>query len=270
MTPTIYEFTDYREYLKAALPVSGEGRGSRNRLAETLNCQKGFVSQVLGGLTHFSPEHAIKISRFLSHDSEEEEFFLLLIHLGRSGSFDLSEFYKRKIKEILDRRKQIKGRIKTDQALSEADQTLYYSSWHFTAIHMCLMVPELRTRKAMSEYLGLSTEMVSRVLSFFVSRGLAEQKGGEYFSGPTRIHLPSDSPLVAKHHTNWRMQAIQSLDRQLPRDMHYSLIMSLSEEAAEKVRTILLNSVQEIEPVLKAAKDETVYALNLDLFNVSR
>jgi hypothetical protein len=54
------------------------------------------------------------------------------------------------------------------------------------------------------------------------------------------------------------------------KDMHYSLIMSLSEEAVEKIRNILLNSVQEIEPVLKVAKDETVYALNMDLFNVSR
>jgi uncharacterized protein (TIGR02147 family) len=270
MAKTIYEFRDYREYLQTALPVSGLGRGSRNRLAEALNCQKGFISQVLGGSVHFSPEHAIKISRFLQHDLAEEEFFLLLVHLGRSGSQDLADFYKKKMKEILETRKQIKERIKADSTLSESDQMLYYSSWHYTAVHMCLMVPHLRTRKEMCEYLGLSTETISRVLSFFLSRGLAEQKGNEFFAGPVRIHLPSDSPLISKHHANWRMQAVSSLDHQRPKDMHYSLIMSLSEDAAEKIKNILLNSVQEIEPVLKLAKDETVYALNMDLFNVSR
>jgi uncharacterized protein (TIGR02147 family) len=270
MTKLVYDYGDYKDYLRAALPISGEGRGSRNRLAETLNCQKGFVSQVLGGLVHFSLEHAVKISHFLEHDPGEEEFFLLLVHLGRSGSRDLSEFYRKKMDEILERRKQVKERIKAGSGLSESDQILYYSSWHYTAIHMCLMVPHLRTRKAMSEYLGLSGEAVSRVLNFFLSRGLAEQKGSEFGAGPTRIHLPADSPLISKHHANWRMQAVNSLDHQKPTDLHYSLIMSLSEEAAEKIRNILLDSVQEIEPVLKAARDETVYALNMDLFNVSR
>ena len=268
MLKDLFEFKDYRKYLESALPVSGEGRGSRNRLAEALNCQKGFVSQVLGGAVHFSLEHAVKISRFLNHDSNEEEFFLLLVHLGRSGSHDLSLFYEKRIKTILEKRKQIKERIKAESGISEADQMLYYSSWHYTAIHMCLMVPSLRTQKAICEYLGLSNEIVSRVLSFFIQRGFAEKKGNEFFAGPTRIHLPADSPLISKHHGNWRMRAIHSLDHRRSHDLHYSLVMSLSEEAAEKIRRILLHSVQEIEPVLKVAKDETVYTLNIDLFNI--
>ncbi len=246
MLKSLYDFTDYRVYLQTALPVAGEGRGSRNRLAEALNCQKGFISQVLGGTVHFSPEHAIKISRFLKHDPNEEEFFLLLVHLGRAGSHELVDFYKKKIREILEKRKQIKERIKAESGLSESDQILYYSSWHYTAIHMCLMVPHLRSRKAMCDYLGISIETVSRVLDFFVSRGLAIQKGNEFLSGPTRIHIPADSALVPKHHTNWRMQAIGSLDQRRPNDLHYSLIMSLSEEAAEKIKGALLQVVQEI------------------------
>lgn len=120
----------------------------------------------------------------------------------------------------------------------------------------------------MSDFLNLPVEIVSQVLSFFVRRGFAEQKGNEFFAGETRIHLPEDSPLVSRHHANWRMKAITSLDDKRPNDLHYSLVMSLSEEAAEKIRTILLQSVQEIEPVLKVAKDETVYALNIDLFHI--
>lgn len=66
------------------------------------------------------------------------------------------------------------------------------------------------------------------------------------------------------------MQAIVSLDQQRANDLHYSLIMSLSEEAAEKIKGAFLQTIHEIEPILKAAKDETVYALNLDLFNLTK
>jgi len=268
MQKSLYDCRDYRDYLKGALPISGEGRGSRNRLAEALNCNKGFISQVLGGSAHFSLEHAARISRFLNHDPEEREFFLLLVHLGRSGSKDLGEFYQTRMREILEKRKQIKERIRVRADLSEADQIRYYSSWHYTAIHMCLMVPELRTRKAMIGFLGISKDVVYPVLDFFVERGIAETRGNEFWSGPTRIHLPANSPLISKHHTNWRMRAITSLDQVRETDLHYSSVMSLSEESAAAIRAALLNAIQSVEPVIKSAKDETVYTLNMDLFSL--
>jgi len=66
------------------------------------------------------------------------------------------------------------------------------------------------------------------------------------------------------------MRAIESLDAPQERDLHYSLVMSISDEAAEKIREALLKTVQEIEPVLKAAEDKTVYTLNLDLFGLKK
>jgi hypothetical protein len=39
---------------------------------------------------------------------------------------------------------------------------------------------------------------------------------------------------------------------------------------AARIRVLLLNSIQEIEPILKEAPDETVYALNLDLFGIRK
>lgn len=267
---TVYDFSDYREFLKFSLPTEGASRGIRNRLAIALNCQKGFVSQVLTGLSHFSLEHGMKISQFLQLDEGEEEYFLLLIHLGRSGSKDLERFYEKKLSEIQEKRKQIKERIRTHSDLTDADQITYYSSWHYTAVHMCLMIPELRTRTAICKFLGLSPKAVSGVLNFLFSVSLAKQAGDQITAGSARIHINNDSPFISRHHTNWRMRAIDSLDTPQENDIHYSLIMSISEEAASKVREILLKTVQEIEPVLKAAEDKTVYSLNLDLFGLKK
>jgi len=267
---TVFDFKDYRAFLQEALPVEGPNRGARNRLAEALNCQKGFVSQVLGGRSHFSLEHGMRICRFLKLDPQEEEFFVLLLHHGRAGSKELESFYERKLADILERRKEIKERIRSNSELSEAEQMTYYSSWHYTAVHMCLFLKRARTRTAIAEFLGVSPQIVARVLEFLLSVGIARQEGDEFISGPTRFHVSKDSPFVSRHHTNWRMRAIHSLDEPGKQDLHYSLIMSVSDEAAGQIREILLKGIQDVEPVLQAAEDKTVYALNIDLFALEK
>lgn len=266
----VYDFNDYREFLKFMLPTDGEQRGIRTKLADALNCQKGFISQVLSGPSHLSLEHAIKVSRFLKLEAADEEYFLLLVHLGKAGSKDLEEFYKKRMAEIIERRKEIKERIKAKSDLTEAEQMTYYSSWHYTAIHMCLYSSDLRKKGLIANSLGISDSVVSRVLDFLVNTGLAKEDGDEYAAGPARIHLPKSSPLVSKHHSNWRMRAIDSFDSPRENDLHYSLVMSISDEAAEKIKEVLLKTIQEVEPILKAAEDKCVYTLNMDLFALSK
>lgn len=44
--------------------------------------------------------------------------------------------------------------------------------------------------------------------------------------------------------------------------------MSISKAAAEQIRTILLQSIQAAEPVIREAKDEAVFVLAFDLFEM--
>jgi uncharacterized protein (TIGR02147 family) len=268
MNLSVFDFRNYREYLKEALPTQGPSRGGRSKLAAALGCQNGFVSLVLSGEGNFSPEHAMTISRFLNHDEEERDYFLLLVQFERAGSKDLESHYKKKVDEIHARRKEIRERIQVKSTLSEADHLTYYSSWHYAAIHMSLYTPALQTRESLANYFHLPTAKVSQIVNFLTSIGLVEEKNHRLFPKPSRIHLSPDSPLIAKHHTNWRMKSIQSLDEPRPRDLHYSAILSLDEEAVEKIREILLLALQNSEPILKAAKDETVYVTTIDLFQL--
>src|SRR5262249_18740940 len=148
------------------------------------------------------------------------------------------------------------------------ERMTYYSSWIYTAVHMSLMIPGLDSRAAIGSYLGVAEPAVNAALEFLRGVGLAKFADDRWQAGPARLHLPAQSPLVAKHHTNWRMRAIASLDAPGETDLHYSSIMSLSREAAEKIRELLLNAIQAIEPMIREARDEGVYTLNLDLFDV--
>jgi uncharacterized protein (TIGR02147 family) len=268
MTRPVFNYLDYRQYLREAIPTSGPERGQRTRLAEMLGCQNGFVSSVFGGNGHFSPEHGLHISRFLGHTEEEQDFFLLILHHNRAGSKALEDYYGRKIRGVLNKRKEISSRIHETTGLSESARATYYSSWHYVATHMAMMIPALQSRRAIAKELGLSLSVVDGIVKFFCENGLAKEKGDKIIPGSARLHLPAQSPLIARHHTNWRMKAIQSLDSNHPSDLHYSLVMSISETAVQTIRARLLQEIQALEPILKEAADETLYALNMDLFKI--
>lgn len=62
---TVFDFDDYKDYLKAAMPSTGKSRGQRSKLAETLGCQLSFLSLVLNKSdTHLSLEHGKSVCDF--------------------------------------------------------------------------------------------------------------------------------------------------------------------------------------------------------------
>ncbi len=266
---TVFDFKDYQSYLRSALPTSGPSRGARTRLADALGCQNGFISLVLSGSAHFSTEHAMTVGKFLKHSEAEQDYFLLLICHARAGSKDLQIHYQKKIDEVSTKRREIRERIQVRTELSEASQARYYSSWHYTAIHMALFTLGVQTPEKIASTLEIPLPKVQGVLDFLIQCGLVETKGNRMIVKPSRTHLPADSPLIARHHSNWRMRAIQSLDHVHASDLHYSAVFSLSREGAEKVRTLLLEVLQESEPIIRNGKDETVYAMALDWFHLN-
>ncbi|HWU43812.1 MAG TPA: TIGR02147 family protein, partial [Bdellovibrio sp.] len=264
----IYRFFNYRDYLSACFPSKGAGRGERKRLADFLGCQPGFISLVFSGKSDFSLEHGIQLCEFLHLNDEEKNYLILLLQKDRAGSVILRRHFEIQIKAIQKDRKEIKSRITTTRSLTTEEQLQYYEGWIFTAIHMCTLVPRLRTPAAMKDYLNLPTTQIKDALETLLKLGLVNQQSGQYFSTQKRIHLGEKGLTLKKHHSNWRLQSINSLDRKQSDELHYTSIMSISKSAAEEIKQIILKSIQDCEPVIKAAKDECVVALAVDLFEV--
>jgi len=264
----IFQYSDYREYLNKKLPAKGESRGERKKLAAHLGCQPGFISQVLSGKSDFSAEHGLQIGEFLRLNGEEISYFLLLLNMARAGSVTLKKHYEGQIYAIQKEKDEIRSRIITTHSLSLEEQLLYYESWLPTALHMCTLVPSLRNSVEIKNYLNVTLEQVKDALEILFRVGLVEKQNSNYVSTKKRIHLSEKGMSLKKHHTNWRLQAIQSLERNLENALHYTSIMSISQEAMEEIKAILLKSIESTESVIKSAKDEGVYALTLDLFEV--
>lgn len=131
----IYEFSDYREYLKAWLEAAKEAKRSNlTRLAEVAEVHPTFLSHVLGGTKHLSLEQAAAISAHFHHTRLERDYFFILIHLDRAGTPALRDYWSEK-KQLLEKEKnRLSERFEKHHELTDDQRTRFYSSWIYLAV----------------------------------------------------------------------------------------------------------------------------------------
>ena len=270
MRKELFDYDDYKLYINELIDGSpSKGRGLKLKMAEHLNCQSAFVSQVLNGIPHFSLEQAVKINDFFGHTKEQARFFILLLQTARAGTEDLKVFFRSEMREILDKRSNLKNRIDIKKSLNATDQQVYYSSWHYAAIHMLLLIKEFQRMEEISKRLHLSKEKVTEILNFLENTGLIKNVGDHFEVGVTRIHLTKDSPQIQRHHTNWRLRAIEAIDLNLDKNLHFSTVVSMSSKDVPVIREILIKAIEDCRKVIRDSKEEQLECLCIDLFSPS-
>lgn len=266
----IFDFLDYKAYLgyrERLLPA--RGRGFRAQVAKISGCTTSYVSLVLTKNAHFSLEQAMSINKLLDHDAIESEFFINLVEFNRAGTRELKDYFRKHLERIIQSQLDLKKRIPTTDQFTESQKARYYSDWYYVAIHVLLSVPKYDTTHDVAEYLQLPVNTVNRVIKFLSECNLVEIKeGGRILRKKGWIHLDKESPNITKHHTNWRMKAVQTFERQTDQELHYTSVISISEEDVLKLKSIFVKSVDQYNEVVKPSKEETVYCLCLDFFRV--
>jgi uncharacterized protein (TIGR02147 family) len=269
MSKTIFEYENYKTYIINKINSSpSKGRGIKLKISEYLNCQTAFVSQVLNANPNFSLEQGVKLNKFFEHTREEAKFFLILLQLGRAGSIELQEFFKLEIREILDKRSDLTTRFDIKKSLKKVDQQIYYSSWLYACIHMMIAIPKFNNPEVIARHLNFPRETIVGVLNFLEETGLIKKDGSHYEIGVTKIHLEKDSPQIQRHHTNWRMQAIRSIDINDSMDLHYSTVVSMSQADIPKIKEILIKSIEECRLVIRESREEKIQSVCIDFFGV--
>ncbi len=266
----IFDCDDYKVFLASAVGPRDKRSGIKSAMAKAIKVQVTYLSQIIHGNAHLSLEQADLLSRFLGLNSEENDYFLLLVQKNRSGTSSLQEYFSRKLEDIRRKRMSLVERLGKTPQLSKEDQSIYYSSWHYIAVHMALTIPELRTKESISQFLGLSLKLTANALEFLTSRQLATTQGAEWIALTNFIRLGNTSHNIYKHHTNWRMQAIASLEREELFDLHYSSVLSLSKEDVAKLKERFLESIRETVQSVRQSKEEKLYCYCLDFFDLER
>ena len=265
----IFDFKSYKTFLQSALHQrSRTERGIRSRLAEFIRCHTAYVSQVLNGEAHFSLEQAELVAKFLTLNKSETNCLLILVQYERAGTQTLKEYFLAQLKDLANKQHVLKERLEFNRTLSREDQATFYSAWYYGAIHVLVSLPGRHTEKGIAEYLQIPLAKVIEVLEFLTRLGLVIKTQDGFQVGTSHIHLEHDSPMISKHHTNWRMRAIQSLDLVTKKDLHYSSVITCSKEDAEKIKTTMVKTIEAIRAIVRPSQDEVCFAYCLDLFQL--
>jgi hypothetical protein len=105
-------------------------------------------------------------------------------------------------------------------------------------------------------------------LDFCVQCGICKKSGNYFMPGETMIYVPNSSPFVSKHHTNWRMKAMQRMDTRDERDLFFSFPMSIGRKDFEILREKLAHLVREATQLCRDSDPEEIACLNIDLFEL--
>ena len=216
----LFSYTSYKPYLEARLGGKNQRKGAKSRLAESMNCQSTYLSQVLHGSAHLSLEQAAAANQFFSHGKEAAHFFLLLVQKDRAGTPALRDYFREQIEEVTKRRLHFTQRLGARAALPETVMAEYYSHWWYLGVHIATSIPTLQTREALRQALQIPQDKLDKVIEFLLHAGLVEESGGRLQMGPQNLRLASDSPHLIRHHTNWRLQAAESLGQHQFTDLH--------------------------------------------------
>jgi uncharacterized protein (TIGR02147 family) len=264
---SIYEFTDYRDYLTNYLEQQPHhGHGVLSLWAKKLGVSTTLISQILKGKKTLSLELADGLAKHLELGLKETDYFFLLVELSRAGTASLKQHFQKKVTEVQVASRQLKNRIQDVQELSSEIKARYYSSWIYPGVRNLAVCDGIESIEQLAKRLGLSRERLAEVVDFLVrSALLAPQKKG-WATGVANTYLPPDSPLIAKHHQNWRLRAMQRMETAVAEDLFYTSPMSLSEEAAMELRKYLVEAIDHLRGKAGPSPSQTIRCLNIDWF----
>jgi uncharacterized protein (TIGR02147 family) len=264
---SIFEFIQYKDFLQHRIETS-EMKGIRSRMAEAMRCDLAYLSRVLNGSAHLGLEQADHLSHFFGLSQEEHHFFLLLVELARASTESLKRYFKNQMEEVLNDRLSLRNRLKSTSKLTEEAQIKYYSTWFYAAIHVMVGIPDSQDAASISRQLNLPLSKVHKILADLVEFGLVKEKGGKFQRSSLRIHLGSDEMMATKHHHNWRMKSMESIDRGQSKNLHYSSVISVGKKDIPKIKETMTKAIEEIREIVKDSEDEEVWSYCLDCFSI--
>jgi len=267
MEKRIFDYENYKSFISQW--IAQNSRGALTRLSEATGVHKTTLSQILRGDKHFTLEQTVKVSKFIQLREVETEYLLILVELGRAGSVELSDILRKQIKERQKANRSLTSRVTRSKELSSEERSIYYSNWIYTAVKSLTAIEQFGQAREMAKHLGIDIRYVHRVLEFLLKTGLCVEKNGRLHPGTQMTHLEADSPLVARHHGNWRIKAMERHPVLAPEEeLSYTAPMTLSKSDIARVRTLIADLVQKTDEIVGPSPSEKLFCLNIDWFEV--
>ncbi|MBX9766582.1 MAG: TIGR02147 family protein [Bdellovibrionales bacterium] len=265
---SLLEFTNYHDFLEFWLSQRPKaGRGQMLKLAQAIGINPATVTLIFSRKRDFTPEQAADAAEFLGLTELETDYFLNLVMLARAGKPNLRKKLERSRQEILKRAQNLQSRLPPSKELDEHSKAFFYSEWYFSGVRILTALPEFQEADLIAERLKIPRPLVQQVIQFLLEKGLCiKTPEGTLTYGPLSTHIGSGTPLVGRHHANWRQKAIEHLKLQSEDDLFFTSPMALAKKDIPKVREMLMSTIDSVITHVEPSPSEEVACLNIDFF----
>ncbi|MBY0315027.1 MAG: TIGR02147 family protein [Bdellovibrionales bacterium] len=262
----IQNYTNYVTYLNHWIKSNpGGGHGVRKKIAEVLRMQTSYLSQVLSGTVTLKEEYVIPLARYLNLDPLESDYFMALVGMERASSVELRRYYKEITERLRSKLQQAALKGSSTEVRAGEDISEYYSSWHYSAIHMMSLTRPISADYVLTQ-IKISKSKVDRILKFLLANGFVTYEKGLYKYTQKSIHLERNHKWVHQHHINWRLKAIDQMQLDTDKNLHYTSVAVCTAKDAEVIKNRLHETIREIRRTISEAQDEAVYAYSIDFY----
>jgi uncharacterized protein (TIGR02147 family) len=263
----ISDYLDFRDYLKARVKAMPRGgRGEFRKLAQAIGIHTTTLSQIIQGSKPISLEHAAGVCEYFGLSSFDTRYFLLLVQYDRAGSEKLRKLLREQLDELKKQSQELARRLPTESQLTFEQNAVFYSNWFYSAIRILSSIEGYQTPEAIAERLKLPRQAVNQALEFLLSTGLCSQEHGRLAPGAKYTHIAANSPLVSRHHGNWRTKAMERHPSLGPQEIAYTAPMSISKKDAQELRKRIVAFIEEFQKTRAASDPEVAFCLAIDFF----
>lgn len=266
----LFDNDNYRNIIRNWVKSQpSKGRGQLLEMAELIGTPASVFSQILGGQRDLLPDHAFLLADHMGLLSLEKEYFITLVQIEKASHHQYKKFLKEKKEQLKSESLNLSKRVPHEKILDEKEQQEFYSTWLYSAIRLSCGIGNGFSAEEIKRKFHLSQQRTIHMLDFLVRTGLIIQKEGAYHMGPQRTFLARNSPMIGRHHSNWRIKAIERANDLAENELMFTGPLTCSQRDAAQIREKLAKLIQEISDIVKDSPSEELIYFGLDFLQIA-
>lgn len=261
---------DYRDILKEQLQKKqneSKSQYSISKLGEAANVQKTYMSRALKTEAHLNSDQIFLACNYLQMTDIERQYTLTLAEFNRSSSLIRKKELARELKNLLSSVQKTKNQLKLPEDVDISKE--YFSDPMHQIVHLGFTIDTFSQKPdELRKSLNLNKEYFENICSFLEKNKVIKFKDNCVVVIKDRLHLDKESSYFKPFTISNKLKTIESFARSIDKKrMDLSIVFSASHDTREKIQQELMCTLEKIKILVEKSSTQSVYQLNIDLFD---
>lgn len=265
----ILNYDNFSHFLEIELEKNTHQRsGEKKKMAEFLGIHPTLLSQLLNGTRIFTEEQIFLLGEYFGLTELESDYIFLLYQISKTQNKKYKERLLQKRENYKNRALNLSDRVKKDKTLTDEEKSIFYSSWQYSAIRTFSSLKNGKTKNEIGQRFGMDLKKAGEILEFLIKTGLCKMENDRYHHLVNRTHLEKSSPQFKQHFLNWRIKAMQKIDRLEEEDLTFTAPLSLSKKDFFTLREEMVELIKKVSNTVQETTPEEIYCWTFDFFKI--